>query len=262
MQDQASRPLPAFPGNRGDYHGYERHDFKVEGCDCVVVCPHEELPGRYWIWRAEFFDHRPDTDLALLAKGFYLVYMNVGNTFGCPSAMDHFDAMYKLLTGDYGFNPKAVMEGYSRGGLYCYNWARRDPSRVAVIYGDAPVCDFKSWPAGRGKSPGSPADWTKLQQDYKFASEAEALAYGGNPVDNLAPLAQAGVPIVHVFGDADSVVPWEENTGLVYERYRALGGTIELIRKPGVDHHPHSLDDPTPIVQFILRHTTERGARP
>jgi hypothetical protein len=39
-----------------------------------------------------------------------------------------------------------------------------------------------------------------------------------------------------------------------HERYTALGGTIELIRKPGVGHHPHGLDDPTPIVEFLVRH--------
>jgi hypothetical protein len=27
-----------------------------------------------------------------------------------------------------------------------------------------------------------------------------------------------------------------------------------LIAKPGVGHHPHGLDDSTPIVEFITRH--------
>ncbi|NPV47904.1 MAG: alpha/beta hydrolase [Armatimonadetes bacterium] len=251
-----------FPGTVSDYNGYLRHDFVVDGCDCLVVCPHAEVPGRHWIWRAEFFDHRPDTDLALLALGFHLAYMDVQNTFGCPRAMDHFDAFHAFLTREYGFHRRAVLEGYSRGGLYCYNWARRDPSRVACIYGDAPVCDFKSWPAGKGTGRGNPPEWEKLLRDYGFASEEEALAYDGNPVDNLAPLAAAGIPIIHVFGDADEDVPWEENTGVMFGRYTALGGHMELIRKPGVAHHPHSLDDPTPIVEFILKHTVQAVSPP
>jgi pimeloyl-ACP methyl ester carboxylesterase len=245
----------AFPGPKTSYYGYDRHDFVVDACDCIVVRPHEEATGRPWIWRTEFFDHRPETDLALLARGFHLVNMDVRNTFGCPSAMDHFDVMYELLTRDYGFSPKAVLEGYSRGGLYCYNWGRRDPGRVACIYGDAPVCDFKSWPAGAGSGRQNPPEWEKLLRDYGFASEAEALAYPGNPVDNLEPLAKAGVPLIHVFGDADLDVPWEENTKVIYERYKALGGHMKLIRKLGVAHHPHSLDDPAPIVDFIIEHT-------
>ncbi|MEZ5434198.1 MAG: hypothetical protein R3F31_24145 [Verrucomicrobiales bacterium] len=43
---------------------------------------------------------------------------------------------------------------------------------------------------------------------WHFKDDAEAMAYGGNPVDNLAPLAKAGVPLLHVYGDADTVVPW------------------------------------------------------
>jgi hypothetical protein len=144
--------------------------------------------------------------------------------------------------------------------LYCYNWAIANPDKVASIYGDAPVCDFRSWPGGKGKGPGSRNDWKLVLERYGFADEAQALAYGGNPVDNLAPLAAAGVPLLHVYGDADEVVPWDENTGVVAERYRKLGGSITLIAKPGVKHHPHGLDDPTPIVDFLWRHGT--GGRP
>jgi pimeloyl-ACP methyl ester carboxylesterase len=148
--------------------------------------------------------------------------------------------------------------GLSRGGLYCYNWAAAHPDQVACIYGDAPVCDFKSWPGGRGKGKGSARDWALVLQVYGFKDDAEALAYRGNPVDRLQPLANAGVPLLHVFGDADDVVPWEENTGLLAERYRALGGSITLIRKPGVGHHPHGLDDSTPIIEFIQQHATRQ----
>ena len=53
---------------------------------------------------------------------------------------------------------------------------------------------------------------------------------------------------------ADEAVPFEENSKLVEARYRQLGGKIELIVKPGGNHHPHSLKDPTPIVNFVLKH--------
>ena len=74
-------------------------------------------------------------------------------------------------------------------------------------------------------------------------------------MDRLEPLAKAGVPLLNVYGDADEVVPWEENTGLLAERYRALGGSIQLIGKPGVGHHPHGLEDSTPIIDFILKNS-------
>jgi pimeloyl-ACP methyl ester carboxylesterase len=175
---------------------------------------------------------------------------------GAPAAVAHWNALYEELTGKYGFASKVALVGLSRGGLYCYNWAAANPEKVACIYGDAPVCDFKSWPGGKGKGKGSPRDWNLVLNCYGFADEKEALAYDKNPVDNLAPLAKHGVPLLHVYGDADEVVPWEENTGLVARRYRELGGKVTLIAKPGVGHHPHGLDDPTPIVEFITRHAS------
>ena len=36
-----------------------------------------------------------------------------------------------------------------------------------------------------------------------------------------------------VFGDADKVVPHKENSEIVYERYKALGGSVERIVKAG-----------------------------
>jgi pimeloyl-ACP methyl ester carboxylesterase len=150
----------------------------------------------------------------------------------------------------------------SRGCLYCYQWAAANTDKVACLFGDAPVCDMRSWPGGKGKGPGSPPEWQKVMKVFGFSSEADAMAYDKNPVDNLAPLAAAHIPILHVYGDADEVVPWEENTGVVAQRYRRLGGEITLIGKPGCMHHPHGLEDPTPVVDFILKHTisTERKA--
>jgi hypothetical protein len=55
-----------------------------------------------------------------------------------------------------------------------------------------------------------------------------------------------------VVGDADEVVPVAENTAILEERYNKLGGKIRVIHKPGIGHHPHSLQDPAPIVDFIL----------
>jgi hypothetical protein len=53
----------------------------------------------------------------------------------------------------------------------------------------------------------------------------------------------------------DDVVPVEENTAVIEQRYKALGGTITVFRKPGVGHHPHGLDDPKPVVDLIEAYT-------
>ena len=253
----------AWPQEKRDtWHGYTRHTFTVDGCKAWVVEPKQPRPGRLWSWCLEFPDAFTErcAALQLLEKGFYHAHIMVGNTFGSPAALKHFDAFFAALTAQ-GFSSRPVLIGLSRGGLYAYRWASEHPEQVSVIYGDAPVCDFKSWPGGKGQGQGSPNDWKSLLECYGFRDEAEALAYRGNPIDTLQPLARAKVALIHVVGDADVVVPVAENTALVEARYRQLGGEIEVLHKPGVGHHPHGLDDSTPVVDFILKHVSGEAAR-
>lgn len=245
----------AFPGTTSDWNGYVKHDFMVDGKGVSVVLPKEAAPGRPWVWHGEFFGHKPAPDIALLGKGYHIAYMKVQDMLGSPPAVQHWNAFYQELTTRYGLSKKPSLVGLSRGGLYCYNWAAANPDKVSCIYADAPVCDFKSWPGGKGKGKGDPKNWAIVMKLWGFKDEAEALAAKVNPVDQLAPLAKNGVPLLHVYGDADDVVPWQENTGLMAERYKALGGSITLIAKPGVGHHPHGLEDSTPIVDFIVKNT-------
>jgi hypothetical protein len=51
-------------------------------------------------------------------------------------------------------------------------------------------------------------------------------------------------------------VPIEENTDPFEKKVLESGGRITVIRKPGIGHHPHSLPNPQPIVDFILRATS------
>ena len=247
--DQAAN----FPGKKSAWYNFDRYDFKLGDADCRVVTPNTPAPGKPWVWRARFWGHEPQADLALLAKGWHVVYCEVGALFGSPVAVERWDRFYDFLITQHGFATKAALEGMSRGGLIIYNWAASNPDKVACIYGDAPVCDFKSWPAGRGIGKGSLGTWKQCLAAYGF-TEAEALAYKGNPIDRLAPLAKAGIPILHVVGDADKVVPIKENSDLIEKRYKVLGGNIHVIHKPGVGHHPHSLKNPGPIVEFFLTH--------
>ncbi len=237
-----------------DWEGYKRLDFVVDGRSCLLIVPKQPALNNPWTWRTEFFGAFPQADLALLPKGYFIAYMDVQNMYGAPVALDHMDKFYNYLKNTYQLAPKTVLEGFSRGGLFAFNWAARHPDQVACLYVDAPVCDFKSWPAGKGKGQGSPEDWARLKQAYGFSTDEQAVAYKANPIDNLKPLADAKLPIFAVCGDADKTVPYDENIQIVEKRYKELGGEIEVIVKPGGDHHPHSLPDPTPIVNFILSH--------
>jgi pimeloyl-ACP methyl ester carboxylesterase len=252
----------AWPAGTTDrWHGFVRHNFRFQGRTAWVVEPEKPLPGRPWSWCMMF----PDAFTArcaapdLLAAGFHHAFLDVGNSFGSPDAVRALDAFHAELVR-LGLAPRPALIGISRGGLYAHRFAAEHPGKVSAIYGDAAVCDFKSWPGGKGSGKGSPRDWQACIAAYKFADEAEALAWRGNPVDALEPLATAGIALVHVVGDDDDVVPPAENGLVVAERYAKLGGTVEVIHKPACGHHPHGLDDPAPLVAFLLRHSSTAAA--
>ena len=247
-QGNQPAPVPAL------WNGYSKVDFVVEGKKSFLIVPQQPAPGNPWIWRTEFFGHEPQGDLGLLAKGFHVAYTDMTNQYGCPVAVEHMVKFHDYVVKNYQLNNKVTLEGFSRGGLFAYNFAATHPEQVACLYVDAPVCDFKSWPAGFGKGKGSKGDWDRCKAVDGCKSDDEAKAYKLNPIDNLAPLAEHKIAILTVCGDADTTVPLAENSAIVKERYEKLGGHIEMIVKPGVEHHPHSLKDPQPIVDFVVKH--------
>lgn len=261
----AGAPDLAFPdATRDRWHGHERYRFRFEGADAWVVAPERALAGNPWSWCLIFPDAFTERCAApqLVSRGFHHAFLDVGNTFGAPAALARLARFHDELVRR-GLAAKPALIGISRGGLFAHRYAAEHPDRVAAIYGDAAVCDARSWPGGRAvgrAGKGSPADWQAFKTLYGFPDDAAALAWRGNPVDTLDGLAHAHVALIHVVGDADDVVPPAENALVVADRYRALGGTIELIRKPGVGHHPHGLDDPTPVVEFLVRHAMAAGA--
>jgi pimeloyl-ACP methyl ester carboxylesterase len=200
----AARPARAtpLPGTRSPWKSGTRHDFTCDGRPATVVAPGKAAAGRPWLWRGEFFGAFATVDEALLSRGWHLAYLDCRNTFGSPETLRHWDVFYRQLVEQHGLARRPVLLGMSRGGLYVYRWAAANPDKVGLIYGDAPVCDVKSWPGGKGKGKGSAKDWALFLEVFGL-TEAQALAWKGNPIDNLPPLARARIPLLHVVGDAD-----------------------------------------------------------
>ncbi|MCB0667574.1 MAG: prolyl oligopeptidase family serine peptidase [Saprospiraceae bacterium] len=237
------------------WNGYRMLEFVHEGNHAKIVFPDKPDSGLNWIWRARFWGHEPQTDLALLKKGFHLVYIDVADLYGAPKAVDIWNRFYDFALSNYHLNPKVVLEGFSRGGLIVYNWAAENPDKVACIYADAPVCDINSWPGGKGRGPGSEGDWQKCLQAYGI-SETEAGNFEGTPVHTAKIVAREKIPVLHVCGTADEIVPIEENSYRIEKIFADFGSDFKMIEKQGVGHHPHSLVNPRAIVRFILENTS------
>lgn len=246
----ALKPIKEF-----NFHGYKGYEYNNNGVTYYIVEPHHTAVGNPWIWRARFWGHEPQVDIDLLEQGFHLTYCDVAELFGSPKAVERWDEFYTLAV-EAGLNEKAVLEGMSRGGLIIYNWAAKNPKKVACIYGDAPVMDIKSWPLNWGDCLAeNKRSMNLLFKAYGFADMEEALAWKKNPLNHARKLAKAKIPMIHVVGDIDEGVPVAENTALFEQGVAKYGHKVHVIHKPNVGHHPHSLNNPEPIVNYILEAT-------
>ena len=242
---------------QASFYGFPLTHFKLNGIDCKLVRPKKVAKGMPWVWRARFWGHEPQTDRALLERGFHIAYCDVSNLFGNQEAVERWSAFYELMT-EKGLSKKVALEGMSRGGLIIYNWAEQNPEKVACLYADAPVLDGKSWPGGLGNGKGSPEDWERFKSMYGLNGEADIKDFKGNPIHKIKSIAQGGYPMLHVCGETDEIVPIDENTVLFEKGIQEYSGEIETIYKSENGHHPHSLKNPKPIVDFILRATGQK----
>ncbi len=241
-----------------DFHGFNGINFNHHGMACKIVAPEVPAEGLPWIWRARFWGHEPQLDIALLEKGYQIMYCEVGNLYGNSEAIRRWDSFYSAMQS-LGYSEKVVLEGMSRGGMIIYNWAAANPEKVSCIYADAPVLDGTSWPGGKlianGKvstGKGSAGDWKRFLDAFEIQNEDIKLAKASSPISKARIIAEAGIPLIHVIGEADIVVPPSENTDKFEKDILRYGGKIKVIRKPGIGHHPHSLKDPAVILEFIL----------
>ena len=192
---------------------------KLEPTPWVLYAPTlgTNLPGNAEAWMFKRF----------LGAGIAIAGVNVGESYGSPAGRKTYTALYDKLVKDEGFDTKVSLLARSRGGLMLYCWAAENPEKIRCITGIYPVCNLASYPGLRRACGAYGMTQGQL---------AEALVKH-NPVDRLAPLAAAGVPIFHIHGDKDRVVPLAANSGLVAERYKAAGGLMELEVASGQGHN-------------------------
>ncbi|WP_222430803.1 alpha/beta hydrolase family protein [Cohnella terricola] len=233
------------------WKGHTRYDFSVNEREGLVVVPANPAEGNPWIWRAAFFDAFAQADMAMLQRGWHLAYYEVSDMYGCPEAVRLMRSFQGHVESQFHLAKKTVLFGFSRGGFYSFNYAAEYPEQVSGLYLDAPALDIRSWPGGYGKAPRAEKEWQECLQNYGLTEET-ARDFKGNPLDKIDQVAEAGIPILVVYGDADKDAIFSENAEILIRRYRELGGEIKSIVKPGGEHHPHSLEDPAPIVEYLI----------
>jgi lysophospholipase L1-like esterase/pimeloyl-ACP methyl ester carboxylesterase len=238
-----------YPGIKTKWDGCDRYDFTCFGRQATVVVPEHVAQGTPWIWRPAFFGAFPSVDKELLKQGFHVVYYDLTHLYASPRSMELGDMFYGVMCRYYHLSPKVTLEGFSRGGYFVFNWAARNPDKVACIYADAPVCDIFSWP-GRNN-----VDlWNGFLKEWGLKDAEVTPDFTGNVLCHVDQLVKAHIPVIAVCGGKDKTVPFNENMLKVRDAYQSKGGIVELILKPDCDHHPHSLENPEPVVDFIKRY--------
>jgi hypothetical protein len=204
---------------------------KFGGRDAFVILPEKAAEGSPWVWYAPTLPNLPGkAELWLferfLKEGVAVAGVDVGESYGSPSGREVFRRFHEYLVRERQFSKKPCLLARSRGGLMLYGWAAEHPEQVAAVAGIYPVCNIASYP---GVAKASAAYGLKPE-------DLQAKLTEHNPIDRLAPLARSAVPIFHLHGDKDAVVPLEQNSGELAKRYQALGGPVTLEVVPGGGH--------------------------
>ena len=235
-KSQAERNAQKIPTKiAGTYKGGELVELRVRGRISYLIKPTGKVdPQKRWVWDFPFWlaindgfgsvAHRYDVERAL-AAGFHIAGVDVGPSCGSPAAAEVCQEFYEQLVSKHGLNKRARVLAHSHGGLIAYGWAFRHPGCVDRIAGMCPATDFRTYPG----LPNVVAGPTK-GLDYGLSLEELTRRAGEfNPIDNLAPLAKAGVNILHLHGDKDTLIPTSANSKELARRYRDLGGEAEIV---------------------------------
>ena len=208
----------------------------------TVIRP--EHPNGKWIWKTEFLYAFDEAERHLTEMGYTRVYYSISNMYGSYRAVRLMHAFHSYVTERFALEKRCILFGFSRGGLYAFNYALSYPEYVCKVYLDAPVLDFSTWPT-------EPSQIGELCDSYSITPEC-IDGFKDNPIKNLGEFFSHRIPLLLIAGDADEVVPFEKNSGALIDYCRDNGIELDYIVKPGCKHHPHSLGESCDaIIDFV-----------
>ena len=257
---EAVPPLPPvktlpLPGEVFTVAGHAAFLIPASGGAPASASSAAPLPAKPWVWYAPTLPQYPAQEERwmfeqFLAAGIAVAGIDVGESYGSPAGRALFSALYDELVHRRGYAAKPVLLGRSRGGLMTLGWAADNPEKVAAFAGIYPVTNLVSYP---GLDKAAPA--------YGLTPAQLSASLGQhNPVDRVASLVIAHVPLFAIHGDSDKIVPLENNSGLLHKRIRALGSSMELIVPAGQGHSLWAgFFECRELVAFVKMHALSRA---
>lgn len=231
------------------WNGFRLEKSIFDGRELITVYP--EKPNGKWALKTEYFDAFPAVEIELVKMGYHLFHIKNITRWHKWEDTDTRAKLADYVHNEMGLSQKCVVVGMSCGGMQGIYFGSKYPQYVSCMYLDAPVVNLLSCPGGFGKGVTTMrAEFT----EHKGMDMTELLSYRDHPLDHLPELAENNIPVVLVSGDSDTIVPFDENGKLLENAYKEKNCKIETHIKPGGDHHPHGLEDNTPIIEFITKY--------
>ena len=231
------------------------NDFNVEklvfeGRNAAIIRPNCE-PNGYMLLKTEYLDAFPKFDIAMLERGYYLIFIWHRTRWASDEETDIMARFVRHCAKRLNASERCILEGMSCGGLQAARFAESYPELTSVMYLDAPVLNILSM-AGLGECrvEETSSFWREISSTYGL-NRSNIVNFRKSAIDNMQPLIDNRIPVLILYGNADNVVIYEENGRVLEDFYRENGGVIEVISRSMCGHHPHGLDDPEPIIEFV-----------
>ena len=199
------------------------HEFTWDDCPCQIMEPKEPKKtrsGNPWIWKTGKITSS-DFEKEMLDRGYYLASMQTPNECGASESLKLWDSFFTELL-KYRFCGYPVLYSTGPDGLMVYHWGGANPRKIGCIYSEDPVCEFPGSSGGKGNVP----------RTNESGNEAESLNCFCNPADHLAPLVQAGVPMIYNMADDNPQFPADEYTRSLVKNYLAAC-KVQVFRQGG-----------------------------
>ena len=241
------------------WNGFKRLDFELAGREAILVIPDQAVEGKKWMLKTEYFGAFPNFEIEMLRQGYHLAYIKNYTRWHKDEADDDAKAaLADFLKAEFGLHEKCLPVGMSCGGMQAVYFAAKYPEKVAALYLDAPVMNLLSCPCAAGRDVGEKqATFDSMYQEMvKFTGRTlvDLINYRNHPIDNVDPIIKNKIPVMLICGDKDPIVPYNENGKLLQEKLLRAGADVTVILKPGCEHHPHGLEDLTPLLAFVGKH--------
>ena len=217
-------------------------EYEFNGYKATVIRPN--IPNNKWIWKTEFLYAFDKAESELVNIGYTRVYYQISDMYGCPNAIKLMREFYLDIVKRFSLEEKCVLFGFSRGGLYAFNYAMSYPNTVEKVYLDAPVLDLRTWPPKGSK------EYYDMLSCYNL-NEKSFESFSEMPINSLCEYFNLGIPLMLIAGDSDQVVDFNLNSKKVIDYCKTNNLPLKYIVKKGCKHHPHSLEDVTPIIDFV-----------